>query len=211
MELLAILLFALAVSGDGFMVGVAYGIKKIKIPLLSLAVIALASTLAVTASMVLGKGICYFISPRLASTIGAVMIMLIGLYFILQAVRQKICSLESDTEDPLLSLNIKSLGIIIQILKKPSTADFDHSGEISLKEAFFLGLALAMDAMGAGVGLAMTGMNILFTAISVGMLKFTLVSCGLNVGGRIQNERWQGINALLTGLILLTIGIFEYM
>lgn len=211
MELLAVVLFALAVSGDGFMVGVAYGIKKIKIPLLSLTVIALASALAVTASMVLGKGISCFISPQLASAVGAVMIILIGLYFILQAARQKICSLESDMEDPLLSLNINSLGIIIQILKKPSTADFDHSGEISIKEAFFLGLALAMDAMGAGVGLAMTGMNILFTAISVGMLKFTLVSFGLNVGGRIQNERWQGVNSLLTGVILLMIGIFEYM
>lgn len=211
MELLAILLFALAVSGDGFMVGVAYGIKNIKIPLLSLVIIAVASTLAVTASMFLGKGISCFISPQWASSLGAGIIIVIGLYFILQAARQKIYSLDHDAEDPLLSLNINSLGIIIQILKKPSAADFDCSGEISTKEAFFLGLALAMDALGAGVGLAMTGMNILLTAISVGMLKFTLVSCGLTIGRRLKNERWQGINALLTGLILLTIGIFESM
>lgn len=211
MELLAILLFALAVSGDGFMVGVAYGIKKIKIPIPSLLVIAMASTLAVTASMILGKGISCFISPRWASSIGAGMIIMIGLYFILQAARQKIYSLEHNAEDPLLSLNINALGIIIQILKKPSTADFDCSGEISLKESFFLGLALAMDALGAGVGLAMTGMNILLTAISVGMLKFTLVSCGLSIGRRVENERWQGVNAFLTGLILLMIGIFEYV
>jgi len=211
LELLAILLFALAVSGDGFMVGIAYGIKKIRIPILSLLVIAMASTLAVTASMILGKGISCFITPQWTSSIGAGIIILIGLYFLLQAARHKIFSLEHDVEDPLLSLNINSLGIIIQILKKPSTADFDSSGEISVKEAFFLGLALAMDALGAGVGLAMTGMNILLTAISVGMLKFTLVSCGLTVGSKFQNERWQGVNALLTGLILLAIGIIEYM
>lgn len=205
------LLFALAVSSDGFMVGVAYGIKKIRIPILSLVVISLASTLAVTGSMVLGKGISCFISPPMAAMIGSIMIIIIALYFILQAIRQKICSLEHDEEDPLISLNINSLGIIIQILKKPSTADFDSSGEISLREAFFLGLALAMDALGAGVGLAMAGMNILLTAISVGMLKFILVSSGLIVGRKLQCERMQGMASLLTGLILLTIGIIEFI
>ncbi len=211
MEFLAIILFALAVSGDGFMVGVAYGIKKIRIPIISLLVIALASALAVTASMIVGKGISCFISPQLAASIGSALIMIIGLYFILQAVRQKICSLAYNEEDPLISLNINSLGIIIQILKKPSTADFDSSGEISIKEAFFLGLALAMDALGAGVGLAMAGMNILLTAISVGMLKFILVSSGLIVGRRISGERIQGMASLLTGSILLAIGIVEFM
>ena len=210
LELLAIVLFALAVSGDGFIVGIAYGIKQIKIPTLSLLVIAMASALVVMSSMILGKGISCFIAPQLTSTIGASLIIIIGIYFLLQAFRQKIYSLEHDEEDPLLSLNINSLGIIIQILKKPSTADFDSSGEISFKEAFFLGLALAMDAMGAGIGMAMTGMNILLTAISVGVLKFTLVSTGLNVGRKMQNEHWQSATTLLTGLILLAIGILEY-
>jgi len=211
LELLAIILFALAVSGDGFMVGVAYGIKKIRIPIPSLLVIALASTLAVTASMILGKGISTFIAPHWAATIGSCMIIMIGLYFLLQAGRQKICSLEHDEEDPLLSLNINALGIIIQILKKPAVADFDSSGEISIREAFFLGLALAMDALGAGVGLAMAGMNILLTAISVGMLKFILVSSGLIVGRKIPSQGMQGMASLLTGLILLAIGIVEFM
>ena len=56
LELLAIVLFALAVSGDGFIVGIAYGIKQIKIPTLSLLVIAMASALAVMSSMILEKG-----------------------------------------------------------------------------------------------------------------------------------------------------------
>ena len=67
-----------------------------------------------------------------------------------------------------------------------------------------------MDALGAGIGMAMTGMNILLTAISVGVLKFTLVSTGLNVGRKMQNEHWQSATTLLTGLILLAIGILEY-
>jgi len=210
-EYLAILLFALAVSGDGLMVGVAYGIRKIKIPAISLLVIALSSTMAVSVSMVLGKAVSCFISPHQATIAGSAMILMIGVYFLLQAVRQKIVNLQHDEEDPLLSLNVNSLGIIIQILKKPSSADFDSSGEISVREAFFLGLALAMDALGAGFGLALTGMNILLTAISVGMVKFILVSAGLAVGHQMQNERWQSIAPLLTGLIFVAIAILEYV
>lgn len=211
MDILAILLFALAVSGDGLMVGIAYGVRNIKIPLLSLLVIALASALAVTVSMVFGKVLSLFIAPRQAAAIGSVMILIIGAYFLLQFARQKITDLQHSEQDPLLTLNVNVLGIIIQILKKPASADFDHSGEISLKEAFFLGIALAMDALGAGAGMALAGMNILFTAISVGMVKFILINTGICAGQKMKSERWQSWASLLTGLILVAVAIIQYV
>ncbi len=211
MEFLAIILFSLAVSGDGLMVGVAYGIRNIKIPVISLLVIALSSALAVSVSMVLGKALSLLISPHQATTIGSIMILIIGIYFLLQAGRQKIMNLQQSEQDPLLTLNVKCLGIIIQILKKPVSADFDSSGEISPREAFFLGLALAMDALGAGAGLALAGMNIFFTAISVGMVKFILVNAGIRVGQRMQNERWQSLAPFLTGLIFIAVAMIEYV
>ena len=109
-------------------------------------------------------------------------------------------------------MQIKPLGIIIQILKEPSTADFDSSGVIGFKEAFFLGLALAVGAFGAGIGIAMAGYSILFTAVSVGVLKFLLVSTGLLMGTYfIKSERWQYFASVLTGLILLALGFIELM
>jgi len=210
-ELLAIVLFALAVSSDGFVVGMSYGIRKIKMPLISLLVICVASASSVTIAMLFGKGLTCFLSPLAAAQLGAITIILIGGFFLMQSLRQKLCGLEVEEEDPLLSLKVKPLGIIIQILKEPSSADFDRSGEIGLQEAFFLGLALAMDAFGAGIGIAMAGYNILFTAISVGMLKFILVSSGLKLGTIIRNERWQYIPSVLTGLILLVLGISEFI
>lgn len=211
MEFLAPVLFALAVSADGFMVGIAYGIRKIRIPVLSLVVVSIASALAVTVSMICGRALAYFLSPEMASYLGAGLIITIGGYFLLQAGREIICSLEYNEEVPLISLEIKSLGIIINILKEPSSADLDCSGEISLREAFFLGVALAMDALGAGVGIAMAGYNILFTAISVGMLKFILVNSGLILGRIVQSERFKNFSSLAAGLILIAIGIAELM
>ncbi len=211
MEYLVVLLFAMAVSADGFMVGIAYGIRKIKIPFTSLVLICIASATAVTVSMLVGKGLGSLLNPVVASRLGAITIMLIGVFFLVQACRQKLDGLEVNGPDPLLSIKVKPLGIIIQILKEPSMADFDHSGEIGMREAVFLGLALAMDAFGAGIGMAMAGYNILFTALSVGLLKFILVNGGLMLGGRVKNERWQYLSSIVTGLILLGLGVAEFI
>lgn len=204
-----ILMLALAVSGDGFLVGVAYGVKKIKIPLISLLVIALASTTAVTVSMLCGKGLASVLSPEFASRTGALLLVIIGIYFLLQACGEKINNLGNDNDEPLISIKVKPLGIIVQILKEPSSADMDCSGEISLREAFFLGLALALDALGAGLGAAMAGFSILLTAICVGVLKFILLNGGIYLGKFMGSQRWICFSTLLPGIILVTIGLVE--
>jgi len=206
-----VLLFALAVSADGFAVGVAYGINKIKIPIGSLVVIAFASAFAVTVSMMCGKGLSFIFPDSLSSRIGALILFVIGIYFLMQACKDKIKSLEVNGKQPLVTLNLNSLGIIIQILKKPSTADFDCSGEISAKEAFFLGFALALDALGAGVGVAMAGFNILLTAVSVGVLKFILVNSGIYMGSIIKNGYLKTTSSVIPGIIFIIIGIFEFI
>lgn len=211
MEFLLIALFALAVSADGFMVGIAYGLGRIRIPLISLLVIALASAIAVTFSMVCGKGLATVVSPRLASGVGAALLVLMGLYFITRAGREKVQILETDTEKPLLEITIRPLGVIVQILKEPSTADLDASGVISTKEAFFLGTALALDALGAGIGVAMAGFNILLTAFTVGMLKFILVNCGMWLGTRVKKEGLKPLSSLVSGLIFVAIGLLELL
>jgi putative sporulation protein YtaF len=208
-ELAAMFLFALAVSADGFAAGVAYGINKIKIPMVSLIVIASASAFAVTVSMICGKGLLMIIPDYLSSSIGAFILIAIGLYFLLRAGQDKIKKIEVNGDEPLATLNLNSLGIIIQILKKPSTADFDHSGEISTKEAFFLGLALALDALGAGIGIAMAGFDILFTAISVGLLKFILINGGIFMGSIVKNGYIKTTSSVIPGIIFIAIGIFE--
>jgi putative sporulation protein YtaF len=210
-EFLLIVLFALAVSADGFMAGIAYGLGRIRIPLLSLLVIALASAIAVTFSMACGKGLATAVDPHLASRLGALLLVVMGCYFIIRAGREKVQTLEMDAEKPLLEITIKPLGVIVQILKEPSIADLDASGVISPREAFFLGTALALDALGAGIGIAMAGFNILLTAFTVGMLKFILVNCGMWLGARVQNEGLKPLSSLISGLIFVAIGWLEFL
>ena len=64
MEFIVMVMFAVAISADGFMVGLSYGLNKIRIPLTSLLVIALASCIAVTTSMLVGQGLLIYLQPR---------------------------------------------------------------------------------------------------------------------------------------------------
>lgn len=211
MGVLAPLLFALAVSIDGFMVGLAYGTRRIHIPIISLAIISIASALAVAISMLCGKGLTYLIPESWNSLIGAIILIIIGIYFLLGAGKDKIESLPANEEGSLITFSIRPLGIIVQILKEPAKADFDGSGVISTREAFFLGLALALDALGAGIALAMSGFNILLTTLAVGLLKFILVNSGLYLGKFVVNTKFKIVSALLPGLIFIILGLIEYI
>ena len=209
MEYLAILLFALAVSNDGLVAGMSYGINKIKLPVVPLLIISSASGLAVSVSMLLGKGMAVIIPAGIAGRVGALFIILVALYFLMQACRSRLETLAVGKEEPILAFNIKPMGVIVQILKEPSKADIDSSWEISLREAFFLGLALAMDALGAGIGVAMAGFNILYTALAVAVLKFILINTGIILGKAVKTEAFKKIFVWVPGIILLSIGIIE--
>lgn len=209
MDYAVIILFSLALSADGFIVGLSYGFSRIRTPLLSLLVIAASSLLAVTASMLLGRGLTAILPPQGAARIGAALIIAVGVYFLLNACRERISSLDIGEREPLITFSVRFLGIIVQILKEPSRADLDASGEISTREAFILGLALSLDALGAGVGVAMTGFNILATAISVGVVKFIVVNLGISLGHRMQNQRLQSVSSFFPGLVLICIGLME--
>jgi len=209
-DFLAILFFALAVSTDGFMVGLAYGVKKIRIPWSSLLLIALASATAVSISMICGTGLAVLVPPAWTGKIGAFFIFLIAVYFLMQACRSRLENLEGDVREPLMAFSIKPLGIIIQILREPSSADFDCSGVISLREAVFLGFALAVDALGAGLGMAMAGYDIFCTALMVAVLKLILVSSGMALGKIALPKAWQSWLSWLPGIILLVIAAREF-
>lgn len=239
MDLLYIVFLAVAISLDGFFVGVTYGIRKVKVPFISLCIISTVSALVIALSMALGSTILEWISPGLAALVGALILILIGLFVIretyktlaLRSVKDDVNEGYSitfaDTHDTkttpqpahgaeaselelkeMFTLKIKPLGIIVQIFKEPLKADFDASGTISYYEAVFLGLALAMDAFGAGFGAALTGFSPLLIPLACGITKFIFVSTGNMLGA--QHSGWLNKKtAYIPGLILIFLGVMK--
>ncbi len=220
MELLSIIAFATALSLDGFGVGISYGMRKIRIPVLSLVVISLTSSTAIGLTMLFGHFVSQYISAEMAEIIGASILILVGLWILLQTWSKKGSHIKPGEKSvgehnpecqTILDFKIEAFGLVIKIMREPTVADFDKSGFISVKEALLLGLALAMDAIGAGFGAAMTGFTPLLTPLIVGIVKFLMVSLGVILGRRYA-VNWLGNRAaVLPGWVLIMLGVARVM
>ncbi len=212
MELLTLVLFALALNMDAFGTGVSYGVRKIKLPVTSVLIISMMSMAAITISMTAGNIISRAVSPVFAHRLGGIILLLIGLWVLLQSFSEnrKPESMEKD-EEPItvVQIRIKTFGLIIRVLREPHEADLDKSGVISIREALLLGAALAMDALGAGFAVSMLGFGVISTALMVGIGHLLLTYTGLYTGRSLGNTAWGTHLAALPGCILITLGLLK--
>ncbi|WP_192895091.1 MntP/YtaF family protein [Paenibacillus amylolyticus] len=249
---ISLLALAFAVSLDGFGVGITYGLRRTKIPLLSIGIISLCSGLVIALSMQVGVLLSHVVSPGVASIVGAVILIVIGAWSLVQlilrrgkkreetesAVSQERLLQENGTMDSGLSsrgknqlmvlevqpsptdgsvermvftLELRKLGVVIQILRSPSKADMDNSGSISAQEAMWLGIALSLDAFGAGLGAALLGFPTLWTALVIALFSGAFLSLGMKVGLRFAAQRWMQKLSILPALLLMIMGVIKLL
>lgn len=202
--------FALALNMDAFAAGVAYGMRRISLPFPSVLVISAMSVLAIILSMLAGGLLAGLIPEVFARRLGGSILFLAGCWFIWQALgknKKPDETAEKSGPETLLAIRLRSLGLVIQVLREPQRADLDYSGEISLREAFLLGTALAMDSLGAGFAARLLGFNLPLTAILVGTGHLVLTYLGL-FAGRGIGATWFGRQfSAVPGCILILLGL----
>jgi putative sporulation protein YtaF len=216
LHMFSLLALAFAVSLDGFGVGVTYGMRRIRIPVRSVIIITACSALVILVSMYIGKWLTYFLSPATTSYVGGIILIGIGLWTIYNVSRQQNAE-EEETEQEkgvtepqsLVAFEIKSLGLVVQILKRPTSADLDRSGTISGIEAMFLGLALSLDAFGAGIGAALIGYEPWVTALLIGTTNCLFILSGLRLGFTYSEVGWMKRMTYLPGVLLILCGFFK--
>ncbi|WNR43281.1 MntP/YtaF family protein [Paenibacillus roseipurpureus] len=244
LPVISLLILAFAVSLDGFGVGVMYGLRKIRIPLISIAIISLWSGIIVFSSMQIGVLMSSFMSPSIARRIGAVILIGIGIWALIQTKQDQKAQLSSEsgvlsreeaavssmsypnshnhagvaepiTFDTLqrtkeiVNIELKRFGLVIQILRTPSIADVDKSGNISASEATLLGLALSLDAFGAGIGAALIGFVPLLTASVISLSSGSLLAIGLRIGFRYAEMSWMKKLSIFPGIVLIVMGLMK--
>ncbi|MGD6833320.1 sporulation membrane protein YtaF [Sutcliffiella halmapala] len=207
---ISLVLLAFAVSLDSFSVGLTYGLRKMHMPLKSISIIACCSAVSLLLAMFVGTILTTFLSPVYAESIGGAILILLGVWVLYQFFKS------NTSEDPtpigekiLFNLEIKSLGVVINILRKPTEADFDKSGSITGLEAFFLGIALSLDAFGAGIGAALLGYSPWMMAVSVAMMSSLFVITGIKLGRIFSGVSWMNKFSFLPGVLLIIIGIIK--
>lgn len=195
-----LILLVIAVSLDGFGVGVSYGMQKIRMPLLSLVIIMCCSGVIVLISMTLGDIISQFITTKMTESIGAIILILIGcfsLWNVLKTARTK----EQQNPNPTHTLRT--------VLSSPKYADLDRSGSISANESFLLGIALAMDAFGAGIGASIIGYPAILTALLIAFMSGSFVFCGMRLGLVFSRHKRLQRMGFLPPVLLIALGIFN--
>ncbi len=203
MSLFPVVLLGIAVSFDGFGVGFAFGLRKLRIPLLSLLIVCGFSAASVFASMQAGNAVSRLLRPAVASGIGGIILILVGAWLIRQALQDKTAPPEKTAGE----VNKCGLPALSVVLREPSLADGDNSGSISAREAILLGVTLALDALGAGFGAAMIGLSPAAAALAVAAGKFMFVSAGLFLGKRYAEDSGEKRTAVLSGMVLLILGL----
>lgn len=180
------LIFALSSNLDNFVVGLTYGIKKIKINLTSLLLIAFITTLGTVISMSLGKIVVYFITVKEANIIGGLILIFLGLWTIIK-----------------YYLNFGD------ILSNPEIVDRDKSLTIDSKEATVLALALSMNNIGLGIGASISGISFLITAISTFVFSIILMMVGRLIGKKYFPKSLESKATLFSGILIIILGIYE--
>jgi putative sporulation protein YtaF len=74
-----------------------------------------------------------------------------------------------------------------------------------------LGLALSLDAFGAGIGAALIGFAPLLTAFSIALSSGMFIAVGLQVGFKYADLAWIRRLSVLPGCILILMGIMKLM
>jgi len=213
----SLLILAFAVSLDSFGVGVTYGLRKVKIPTLSIIIISIASATMILLSMQIGVWLSSVLSPIVAKWVGSIILIFVGIWAIVQVFihrndEEHIQINNKPVQDKgkrVICIEIKKLGLVIQILRTPMKADIDSSGIISPVEATFLGLALSLDAFGAGLGAALVGFRPLITAGTIAGMSGLFILIGMRVGFWFSEVRWLKKFTIVPGIILILMGLIK--
>ncbi len=210
MSLFYVVALGFAVSFDGFIAGVAYGLKNIRMPWPSLLIVGIVtcvcSSVAMAGAYILGR----FMNTGYAIILGALLLILLGIWSVFhQYLVRNVKPYEVDGQVTMRTLTFSVGELVVSIMANPETADVDHLGVISPLEAVFLGLAVALDAMVAIFGAALMGALPLYTPLAAGIIHVICIAFGCYSSTRFISEKLKKKVPYLPGTILILLGIIR--
>jgi putative sporulation protein YtaF len=203
MAWLLILGFAISSSLDNLGVGISYGIRKIRIGMLSNLLIASVCFLFSYTGIWFGKWISSVLPGLLPVLLSAFILVVIGIRIILLSVpRKQQTSANSHSKT-------KGLGAI---LRNPECVDLDDSKHIGIVEALILGVALSANALTNGLSAGLIGLSPLAISITAALGSLLTVWFGVWLGSRVSEIRIGSFTlgqfgTLVSGVILLVIAV----
>lgn len=197
----SIIAIGIASNLDNAGVGIAYGVRKIRIPWPQNLAIAVVSFVATLLAGFFGSAVTAWLSPVIANFIGTVVIVSVGVWVLMQPLIARRPSKQQPKQS--------NATFITDILRNPEAADRNNNQAISLGEAMILGVALAMNALAGGFDAGITKLDVVWTSVSVGLFSFVLLGLAAYSGRRYAAETLGEKATIAAGILLILVGIHQ--
>lgn len=116
--------------------------------------------------MSIGRFISKFLPSSMPNILGAIIIILLGAYFLIQSILKLIKNSKAN------DLALKNITDMIDSAEK---SDLDNSNNINIKEAFIVSLGLTFNNLATGLAASITGITIPITVISTFIFSIILI------------------------------------
>ena len=210
MSFLYVVLLSAAVSLDALGVGVAYGARDIRVPVVSLAVVGVVTIVCVALAMLGAHLLGEWIDGRFLAAVGASLLVLLGIYRLLV----DFVTVGNGSQVPAAAHHVAHRkltfavgGLVIRIIANPHVADMDRSRHIDPLEAVFLGLALGIDNMvaasAATLGASLPG----YTPFAMAIMQMAFISAGLYGSTYLIQHHARFRLPYVAGSILILLGV----
>lgn len=193
------LLFSLSSNLDNIVVGLAFGIKKIRLDAVSNLIVAVITTAGTVIAMFFGKWLSGYIPGRIGNYLGAGIIILLGVYFTIQGMIKLIKEKKSG------SYAMKSTN---EMAEKMDASVHDKT-HIQYRESVAVALGLTFNNLGTGIAASITGVNIGLTAICTFVISLIALWTGFRLGRHVVGPLLGDYAPAISGVLLITLGLIE--
>ncbi len=213
--LICSILYAIIFNIDSFGVGITYGLKNTKIPIISACILFFITYISMVIAIQFANPILLLLPSFISNYLGSILLIFIGAWLILQSIRvRKENTFTSKASVPLPKSKvyyffIKPLGITIEIIRNPIYSDLNCSQRIEAKEACFLGIAMSIDSIFSGIAASTMNINSFLFPFLVAFFQLVFLFLGIHAGSKIKSisnmpeKTW----TILSGIMLILIGI----
>jgi putative sporulation protein YtaF len=196
--MLSALLIAVAANLDNLGVGIAYGARRVAVAPLPNLFIAVLAAVGTAVFGLVGHGVRHLIPPGWADAIGATILVAVGIWVMVEA---GVSGERQASRAPGVS----------DVLRDPTLADRDRSGDLSWPEAAVLAVALSINAWAGGIGAGLVGVDIPLVAGLTGVMSYLMLWGGAVVGRRALAGTLGEKASVAAGILLILVGLHQLL
>lgn len=201
------ILLVLAVSLDSFVASIAYGTKGIKMPILSIWIVNIISSLFLGISIFLGLLIQRFIPNNITRILSFILLFILGIYFLFEGLVKNYLDSQKYFKKE-LKLSLFDISFVINVYIDELKADLDKSKNLDSREAIYLGTALALDSLAIGFGNSFGNISPFYAMVLSAIVGVIGVSGGLFLGEKILRKSTINLS-WLSGFILIILAFLK--